>query len=161
MTNVLRSEVKTPTCKSFPSQPSLWVCSVMAKGTIQLLHQALEPWGLSKTLQMVAEHSQNKGRLFTQKQGTVPFRAAILQENTVWRMLNICKNIVGWYYDLWCAIQVLALSTNTNFKQLFFHYLVTTKNWIKLINSNYTLWVFLCIIYWTFSEIITSKRQAC
>lgn len=69
----------------------------MAKDTIQLLYQALEPWGLSKTLQMVAEPSQNKGRLFTQKQGTVPFRAAILQENTVWHMLSICKNFVGWF----------------------------------------------------------------
>lgn len=90
---------------------------------------------------MVAEHSQNKGRLFTQKQGTMPFRAAI-QKKTVWHMLRICKDSVGWYYDLQCTIPVLAFGTNTNFKQLFFHDLfVTTKKWIKLIYSNYTLWV--------------------
>ena len=82
---------------------------------------------------MVAEHSQNKGRLFTQKQGTMPFRAAILRENTVWQMLSICKDFVGWYYHLQCTIQVLAFGTNTNFKQLFFHYLfVTTKKLNKV-----------------------------
>ena len=43
--------------------------------------------------------------------------------------VGICKDSVGWYYDLQCTIPVLAFGTNTNFKQLFFHDLfVTTKN---------------------------------